>query len=249
MEDITGEVVNYDPQAHYISVVERLASNPQVDVDKLQKIMDMQEHSLDREAEKSFNADMVLAQSEIKMAVKNKQNQQTRSSYADLAAVIGSAKPVYTKHGFALSFYEGETKKDKHIRVMCDVMHRDGHTKTRFYDVPLDVSGIAGKTNKTLVHGGGSSTSYGRRYLTCMVFNIPTGDDDDGNIAGGVEYVAGENLEQIKALIAETESDTAAFLKVAGAESIDAIPVRNHTKVMSMLNRKKANMRQPGSDG
>jgi hypothetical protein len=259
-EEIAGELVAYDQQAHYMSVVERLASNPDVDVDKLQKILDMQEHQLNRDAEKAYNSDMVLAQAEIRVVVKNKHNQQTRSDYADLTAIIASAKPIYTNHGFALSFYEGVSPKEKHIRVMVDVLHRMGHKETRFHDVPLDMFGIAGKANKTLVHGGGSSISYGRRYLTCMVFNIPTGDDDDGNAAGGnvAKYVEGGDLELIKKLHGEVAPKAAQFLKFAGAKSLDTIPLENFEKVLGALNERKVELakkknddskRQPGQEG
>ena len=238
----TGELIQYDPQAHYLSVVERLASNPNVDVDKLQRIMDMQEHALDRESEKAFNADMVLAQAHIRTAVKNKRNLQTNSSYADLEAVITSAKPIYTDAGFALSFYEGVTEKKDHIRIMCDIMHREGHTKTRYYDVALDTMGIAGKVNKTLIHGGGSAVSYGRRYLTCMIFNIPTGDDNDGN---RMDVITLDQAQQIDKLITESGADAARFLEWAGVQSINNIAANKFGAAMSLLKAKKA---KPGWD-
>jgi hypothetical protein len=239
----------------YLSVIERLATDKNVDIEKLQKIIDMKNREEDREAEQAFNADMVLAQAEIKTVVKNQYNNQTRSNYADLGAVIKASKPAYTKHGFSLSFYQGETPLERHIRVMVDVMHRNGHTKTRYYDVPLDNTGIAGKTNKTLVHGGGSSVSYGRRYLTCMIFNIPTGDDDDGQTAGDVEYITGEDLDHIKKLHEETMSDpkwNKKFMRLAEANSLDEIPVRNFEKVLNALNEAKValkGVRVPGQEG
>jgi hypothetical protein len=35
--------------------------------------------------------------------------------------------------------------------------------------------------NKTQVHALGSTSSYARRYLVCMIFNVTTEDDNDGN--------------------------------------------------------------------
>jgi len=236
-------------QDRYLSVVERLAADPNVDIEKLQKIIDMKNREEDRSAEQAFNADMVAAQSEIKVAVKNKKNEQTRSEYADLSSLIISAKPIYTKYGFALSFYPGESPEG-YIRVTVDIMHRDGHSKTRHYDSPIDLTGIAGKVNKTKIHAEASSFTYGRRYLTASTFNIPTADDD-GNSATPVEYVTGKDLNIIRKLVKETESDTDAFWKFAKSQDINTIPTSEFNRVLAALNQKKANLqkgRETGSD-
>ena len=223
------------PPPNYLSVVERLAANKDVDVDKLQKIIDMQNNQLDREAEQAFNADMVLAQAEIKTVAKNQTNAQTHSEYADLEAIIKSAKPIYTKYGFALSFYEGDSKGDL-IRIMVDVMHREGHTKVRHSDFAVDDVGIAGKKNKTAIHGKGSTFAYGRRYLTCMIFNIPTGDDDDGCEPEPTitEEQAAEMAEKADA----AKVDEKAFCKYFGIKEFFDLPANKYKAAMNMIAKK-----------
>ena len=244
----------YQPD-RYLSVVERLAADPNVDIEKLQKIIEMKNREEDREAEQAFNADMVKAQEEIKIVLKNQKNTQTQSEYADLCAIIASAKPIYTKHGFALSFYPGEAPEG-YVRVMVDIMHRDGHSKTRYYDSAVDMAGIAGKTNKTKIHGEASSFTYGRRYLTASTFNIPTGDDD-GNSGGGKLFVDGPDLKEIKSVGKKVVTDENAFFGLVGAESWETIPAENGARALRLLLQRKEKLakqtndsvREPGEEG
>jgi len=171
-------------QESFFTSMERLAASPNVDVEKFKQILDMQEQILDRNAKQAFNAAMTEAQNKIELVVAKKYNNQTKSNYANLKEILIQTKPIYTAEGFSLMFYEGETEKEGHKRVCVDIMHRDGHTEKRYGDLAIQTTGIAGKAMMTQIHGEGSAFSYGRRYLTCMIFNIPTGDDDDGNAAG-----------------------------------------------------------------
>jgi hypothetical protein len=169
-------------RSDFFAMIERLSSNPDVDVNKIEQIVNLQEHILDRNAKQLYNEDMVKAQSLIPSVFKNKPNEQTRSKYADFSAINKIAKPHYSACGFSLTYYEGKSEKENNIRVFADCMHRGGHTEIKWVDVPIDDKGIKGTTNKTNTHAKCSSLSYGKRYLICMIFNIATDDeDDDGN--------------------------------------------------------------------
>lgn len=200
-------------QASFFASIERLAANPAVDVSKIKEIMDMQEHILDRNAEQAFNAAMTRAQNKIELVVAKSENKQTGSKYANLKTVLLSAKPIYTTEGFSLMFYEGETSKENHKRVCVDIMHEQGHTKQRYGDFAIQTTGIAGKAMMTQIHGEGSAFSYGRRYLTCLIFNIPTGDDDDGNAAntGKVKPINDQQLLDIQTLQKDAKLSDAQF--------------------------------------
>ena len=96
-------------------------------------------------------------------------------------------KEVYTSFGFSVSFNEGVAAHPAQVRICAEVLHKQGHKESYFYDVPLDGVGIKGSSFMTKIHAKASSTSYGRRYLMCMIWNISTGDDDDGNNGKGIE--------------------------------------------------------------
>ena len=174
------------------SVIERVACDPNADVSKLEKMLDMQERIFNKNAEIAFNKAMAACQAEMPSVVRDAVNNQTNSKYAKYETIIKTARPCYTKHGFALSFYQEESAVEGKIRVACDVMHSEGHTKKVFVDMALDQSGIAGKVNKTEVHATGSSFSYAKRYLFCLIFNIAVADEDDDGVKGG-----GITIEQL----------------------------------------------------
>ncbi|MGH8452252.1 ERF family protein [Pseudomonas sp.] len=168
-----------------LTMIQRAATDPAFDADKMQKMMEMYERHTDRTAAAAFNAAMVRAQAEIGPVFRDKFNAQTSSAYAALESIDRKISPVYTIHGFSLSFGTGDSPLVGHIRTVCDCMHEAGHTKTYHVDLPIDSAGIKGSVNKTGVHAAGSTFSYARRYLTMMIFNVVlTNEDDDGNGAG-----------------------------------------------------------------
>ncbi len=167
-----------------MDMFERLMTNPEVDPVKIKAFVDMREHEQDRTAEQAFNVAMCQAQKAMPIVPKDAHNGQTNSDYTRFETLLKWTKPVYTQQGFSMMFYEGDTDKKDNIRLMVDVMHDAGHCKIRFLDVPMDTTGMKGTVNKTNTHGKVSSVSYGKSTLMRMIFNIPTGQDDDGNAAG-----------------------------------------------------------------
>lgn len=176
-----------------MSLIERAAANPDIDVDKLERLLAMRERVEDRSAESAFNEAMARVQSEIPKIRANAYNDQTRSAYANYEALSDALTPHITRAGFACIFGTdksplGETM----VRITCDLTHEAGHSKHYFADLPLDMTGIKGSVNKTKMHGTGSTYSYGRRYLKLLMFDVAiTEEDDDGNAGGGlaVEWV------------------------------------------------------------
>lgn len=150
-------------------------------------------------AERAFTASMTACQEEMPAIVRNKANEQTNSRYANLEGVNEVITPIYTKHGFSLSFGTADSSIKDYIRIKCDVRHEAGHKETHFVDLPPDAAGIKGSVNKTGVHAAGSTLSYGRRYLTLMIFNLATTDDNDGNSQGG-DLIDEEQLGELTAL-------------------------------------------------
>ena len=214
------------------------AMNPDLDVDKMEKLFELHERSMEREAMISFNRAMSEAQKEIRPIVKDASNQQTNSKYARLEAINRLIIPVYTAHGFALSFDTGKSEIEGHLLVKCEVSHKDGYSKNYQYDCPLDNKGIAGKVNKTDTHARGSSISYARRYLTIMIFNLAIADEDrDGN--QHVQFITEEEQGIINDLIKEKSADKDAFLRYIRCPSVEAIPRQAYSKALTALRSKK----------
>ncbi len=187
IEQPTGQVVALADTAALVSAIANAARDPNVDVEKMERLWAMHEKMQDRQAEQAFSEAMKAAQSEMPTIGKDRHNTQTNSDYATLDAINARITPVYTRHGFSLTFDTTDSPLSEHVRVVCRVLHRDGHSKTYSYDTPMDATGIGGKVNKTPTHARGSAITYGRRYLTLMIFNLSTGYDDDGNASSGYD--------------------------------------------------------------
>jgi hypothetical protein len=237
----------------FFKTLERLMSNPNVDPEKIKQFMDMEEHILDRNARQAFNASMTRVQNKIKLVVAEKWNNQTKSHYAPLKDVLVQTKSIYTAEGFSLMFYEEDTPKENHIRVCVDIMHEQGHTKKRHADIAVQTTGIAGTPMMTEVHGQGSAFSYGRRYLTCMIFNIPTGDDNDGN--SPMKYISPEQVKVLHTLATESKTDMPKFFKYMSVGKLEEIPALKYKTAKAALESKlkatkeaEKEPREPGCD-
>lgn len=248
-----AEVPAVIQQDGFFAIIERMSNRPDFSVDMIKQLQEIQEHSLDRNAKQEFNAAMTRVQGKIELVVAKEKNTQTKSNYANLKAVLIKSKPIYTGEGFSLMFYEGDSPKETQKRVCVDIMHSGGHTEKRHGDFTIQTTGIAGSAMMTQIHGEGSAFSYGRRYLTCMVFNIPTGDDDDGNAAGSGEqkFITPEQVSELTKELNKFPDKGVAFLKFVGVETVDTIYAgAQYKKALQTLKsiKAKSSKREPGSD-
>lgn len=178
------EIVPASNATSLLQAITLAASNKDVDIDKMQRLFEMHQKMVAQEAEAAFNGAMARAQARIEPVANNAANTQTNSRYAKLAAINKAIVPIYTAEGLSISFDTGKAEVPDWQRTIAWVSHAAGHKREFHYDLPMDDMGAKGTVNKTKVHATGSSSSYARRYLTCMIFNVTTEDDDDGNKAG-----------------------------------------------------------------
>ena len=224
-----------------LAVIERAAVNPEVDVQKMEKLLDMQERIFNKNAEISFNQAMVKCQGEIPLIKKTGLNQQTNSQFAKLEEMQIVAMPFITSNGFCLSYGTSDSALAEHYRVTCLVSHTGGHSREYQADIPADFVGMKGQPNKTKTHGAGSSLSYGQRYLMKMIFNIKVvGMDSDGN--SPIDRVSKEQSLTLQALIDEVgASGKEALFKWAKIESLDDLPASKYKQaVVALEKRRKA---------
>ena len=229
--------------AALISMIERAARDPNVDIDKMERLFQMHERIDKQRRETAYNAAMAAAQAELIPVARKLHNQQTRSKYADLAALAEAAMPIIYRHGFGISHSEFKSDRPNNLGVRAEVTHAAGFSKSYDFHIPMDGAGLKGNANMTATHAYGSTFSYGRRYSTCGVFNIAT-KDDDGNAAGNKPAAESATLDQVKALIAEAGSDIAWFLEHYSVETLDDLTGKQRDEIKSKLTAKLAHMRR-----
>ena len=253
---MTKEIVSTNEKSPNELIQMALSSG--ADLDKLKQLLDLQKEWESNEAKKSFNTAMSVVHSNIPAVCKSKKNNQTNSKYAELDEIIIKTKSVYTNEGFSVSFYEGDGAPAEHVRVCIDIQHRQGHSQTRYYDVPLDGFGIKGNANMTKIHAKASSVSYGRRYLLCMIFNIPTNDDNDGNngsFAGAQEVLNDSQLNEITNYLDNYGVDQVKFLKYVSSitkteiNAVEGIPASKFDILIKMLKQKTEKATQKTKGG
>ena len=154
-----------------LAMISRAAHDPETDVEKLERLMMMYERIEAKRAETAFNDAMMMALSKVGRIAADAVNSQTRSNYATYAKLDRVLRPIYTECGFSLSFDTGPDAPPDHVRVICYVSHKAGHSRTYHADLPADGKGAKGGDVMTKTHAFGSGVSYGMRYLLKMIFN------------------------------------------------------------------------------
>lgn len=235
-EEPKAPAVPQSESAALISMIERAARDPEVNIDKMERLFEMHEKMLDRQAVAAFAAAMAAAQAEMPTVAKNKTNDQTRSKYADLYAIADIALPVIHKHGFGLSFSECKATDPNCMGIACTASHRDGHSREYQFNVPLDGTGLKGNANKTATHAYGSTFTYGRRYATCGVFNIVV-EDRDGNNPG--DLITEEQAEMLSERLEEANADKVAFCQFFKISKFGDLPAAKLSTALKMIEQRQ----------
>lgn len=185
-------VVVVNDSAAVLQVIERTASNKNVDIHKLEKLLDMQERIMNKNAEMAFNRDMALMQAQLPTITERgeiKVNDVVRSKYARFEDINEAVKPALQRHGFAINFKTDTTGGT--VKVTGILTHREGHRETTDMTLPVDISG-----SKNPVQAIGSSVSYGKRYVMEALLNLTSrGQDDDAQSAMGAGEFGGFEQE------------------------------------------------------
>lgn len=212
-----------------IQVIERAALNPEVDIDKMERLLQMQERVMDRQAMMAYSAAMAAMQTELPSI--EERGQTNNGFYATLEDIVDTVRPIMQKHGFAVSFRI--QTQERGIEVTGVLMHKDGHREETRMLLPADSSG-----NKNAVQAFGSSTSYGKRYVLCALLNITTrGQDDDGLNAGGIKRITAFQAGQIQRLISQCPATTQEWFSGKYGSAVQ-VPQADFDKLRASLSKR-----------
>lgn len=165
----------------YMDIINKVASVKDVDVEKLEKLMKLQEEWERRQAALHYNEMMALAQGEMTRISKDSANPTTRSKYASLEALDEAIRPIYTRHGFSIEFNEEHPGERADGLVLSVYVSNGAETRRRTKYIPVTTTGIRGQVAMTPTHASVGAVTYGRRTLLKMVFNLAE-EDDDGTL-------------------------------------------------------------------
>lgn len=181
------------------SMIERGA-----DPEAMKKMMDLAERWQANQARAAFALAMKECQAEMPRILKAKDNQHTRSKYADLGVLVAEITPIYTSHGFSVSFTTAPSPPplENMVRVTAIVRHEMGHIEEHSIDLPRDgVGPKGGASAMNPLQGCGSTTSYGRRYLHLLIWNLSLANEDDDGVGGGSQKITSDQVQSLKDLL------------------------------------------------
>lgn len=197
VEKAEGAVaVQYDVE--HLTFAQRVALDPSIDVDRLEKIIQMERDSDRYKAEQAYSRAMAEMQPKLPAVEKTGQNLHLKSNYAKLEDIQSAIRPLLAEYGFSVR-WTTETIDGK-IHVTCICTHREGHSERD--TLPLPVMTDARGTNILQQHG--VTVSYGKRYTLCNVLGIQLGgDDQDGIQALSGSTLSEQQVARIRAMLKE----------------------------------------------
>ena len=230
----------FDPSrgedANILSVIARAAADPNVDIDKLERLLEMQERVIARNARSAYFDALAELQPKLPVITERggikDRNGNIQSTYALWEDVNEAIRPILAEHGFSLTFKVSRTQDQ--IITTGILAHREGHCEQTELSLPTDTSG-----SKNAVQAVGSSTSYGKRYTAFALLNITSqGEDDDGQKGGAPEPVDDVRLRLLNDLADAVGADKIKLCKHLKVASLKELPATRYDYAFARLKEK-----------
>jgi hypothetical protein len=216
-------------QAAMVSMIERVAMDPNVSIDKLERMLDMQERIQAQRAKAEHAEAKAEAMAEMPMVPMHGKGHNGRP-YALLKDIVSVSKPVLARHGLALTW---DTKIDgQTVTITAILTHRNGHEERVSLPLPADNSG-----SKNPVQAFGSTQTYGQRYTAQSILGLALGDDteDDGRGANGPTTITEEQFRELRSLIDRAGIDEDIVLKAERLSMLTDLPAKDFDRVAGRL--------------
>lgn len=217
--------------ATILSVISRAASDPSVDIDKMERLLLMHERMQAKQAEADFAADLAEMQDQLP-SIGERGNAANRYTYALWEDINAAIKPILKRFGFALSF-RTDCQKDA-IAVTGVLTHRGGHREETTISLPADGSG-----NKNAVQAVASSVSYGKRYTAGALLNLTSHGEDDDAFAATETFDTSAWRDAIAGAADKTELD-----RIAGELKTAVIPKQSLKAIRALWATKAKELAQ-----
>lgn len=217
----TPQIANL-PAVSPFTLIER-AMEKGVDVTTLEKLIELQERTEEKNARRAFAQAMANAKNDFgkigKSGTVSHGQGKTSFKHETMADIEGAVKSALSRYGLSYRFNTDQAEK---ITVTCIIEHKDGHREENRLSGAPDVSGA-----KNSIQAIGSTISYLQRYTLKAALGLSASEiEDDGAAAGGAISITAEQFVQIRNLAAEKgvpETAICSYYKIASLEHMRAI--------------------------
>jgi len=191
-----------------------LAVQQGADVERLQKLLELQERWEATEARKAFVVALTAFKAAPPTVTKNRHVAFGTTAYDhatldQVSAVIGKA---LSEHH--LSHRWEVEQKPNEITVTCVLTHEKGHAERVSLSAPADTSG-----SKNSIQAIGSTVTYLQRYSLLAATGLATKGQDDDGVGGGGAMAESQRLDFEAAIdaLADTAGAEVLWKKIAAA--------------------------------
>lgn len=202
----------------------------------LERLMDLYERVEDKKAEKAFATAFNTLQSEMPIVNATKavpdKNGNVKFRFAPYEEIMATVRPLLLKHGFTVTF--SQDFKEGRIIQSCTLMHLSGHSRTNSFAARIG----NGPPGASETQADGAASTYAKRFALCNALNILSEFDTDamkGDVRAEGELIGEDKIQYLKEQVAETGSNEARFLNLAGVSKYEEIRVGSYNVLVRAL--------------
>lgn len=219
-----------------------LAVEKNLDIEKLERLMELQERWQKAQAKRAYVAALAKFQSVVPRLPKNKRvffetdRGKTEYFYTPLSDIDEIIRPFMLECGLCKKWNILDTPEG--ISVTCLISHIDGHTEAGDpMTAPPDDSG---KKNK--IQARGSTVQYLQRYTLIASLGLTSADSDiDGRLpmTGTGDAITEKQIADLKALMDEVKVNVPKFLEFMKVDAVADIRTGDYKKAIAALEKKR----------
>ena len=214
----------------------QLAMSGDVDVAKLERLMELQERWEQKQAREAFNAAIAEFQGSVPEIEKKRGVKMTRGDgpadyyYASLDDIMRTIKPYLVSCGISVSF-SAEVLDTGNLHVECSV-RCGSHAESSHMTLPIPAEMRVNATQKM-----GAAMSYAKRYALCAALNLVIADEDN-DAAVLSDFIDDAQKRELKRLIDESGADVARFLAKFEVDELAEMTVSQYREAVPLLQAK-----------
>lgn len=201
----------------------KIAVTGGADLEKLEKLLELQERWDRNEAKKAYHKAMAAFKANPPTIIKDKKvsfstsRGQTAYNHASLQNVCTEINKSLSQHGLSSSW---RVNQNGSVSVTCRITHELGHSEETTLTAPADDSGSKNKIQQI-----GSTITYLERYTLLALVGLATRDqDDDGQVSDSDSTpVSEEKMISLREWMLSKNVNDEKLLKWLKIDSMDLI--------------------------
>ena len=209
-----------------------------IDIDKIEKMLVLQERWEANEAKKAYHLAMAKFKANPPEIEKDKRVSYemtgggTKSyNHASLANVTGKINSALSVQGLSATWDTAQGEGGR-ITVTCRITHEKGHSESTKLAASPDDSG-----KKNSIQAIGSTISYLERYTLLALTGLATHDmDNDGQAEeDDIEYINEKQTAEIRAMLTQLDRPEEKMCAHFKIESIEKMPEKRFNEIVGVL--------------